>query len=139
MPDDCELVRIATMAPGFTLHAYTATRREHEATETIFIRLGTGGGTFQLAKASPNGVVVVNGVPIPSGFLTQWAYMNGQKPDSDGTWIVPAMQAGAYGYCDLTFDEAMLVIGGVAMPTRDICTEGFLSEGGTLALTAPQR
>jgi len=139
LPDNCEIVRIITMAPGFTLQASTATRKEDETTESFFLRLATGGGSLRLAKVSQKGVVVMNGVPLDKGFLSQWAYLNGRLPSPDRDLIVPAMPAGAYGYCDLTIDEAMLVVAGVAVPTLDRCAEGYLSEGGTLALAAPKR
>jgi hypothetical protein len=110
-----------------------------EATDTIEINLPTGGGTVVLPKAI-NSLLVVNGEPTPVGVLTQWSFMQGARTfDTPGeAYTIPGMPAGQYVYCDLSFEETNLVLAGMALPRSDRCTEGYLPEGGTLTLDAPQ-
>ena len=137
--DDAAMARIITTAPGFALGVTTATRRQDATPDDLVIRLTTGGGSLEMARASRGAVLFVNGVPILQGFLTQWAAINGQPPTPDQDLVIPAMPPGAYVLCDLSFDEATMVLAGVAVPTRDVCAEGFLGDGGTLKLAAPGR
>jgi hypothetical protein len=140
MADTTAMARVLTMAPGYILNAVTVTREQAESSKELAIRLDVSGGTLLLSRTSELGIIVLNGVPFSDVILSQWAMLNGRSrhPDHD-PWMVPAMPPGAYGYCDLTREEALLVRAGLAVPTKDRCVEGVLSEGGTLTLSAPRR
>lgn len=140
VPDSTGMVLLITMAPGFALNAHPVPRPEEGSPEEdLLVRLAPPGGTLQLAWPSQQGVVIVNGVPMPQSLLTQWAFLNGSPPHRPQPLVVPAMPAGEYWYCDLTFDEANAVTTGRAVPTVDRCSRGFLREGDSLTLSAPPR
>jgi hypothetical protein len=138
VPDDAQIARIVTAAPGYALSASSATRQQGASPDDIVIRLAAGGGILEMERVEHRGVVFVNGVPILQVFLTQWAFMNGSRSLPGQSYVVPAMPAGAYVLCDLSDDEATMVLAGVALPTKNVCAEGFLSDGGTLRLFAPE-
>lgn len=135
--DDAMIVRLVTMAPGHSLQASTATRWQDTDQSDLVIDLAAEGGNLHLSRVAQRGVVFVNGVPISYSFLSQWAAINGQPPIPGEHFVVPAMPAGEYIFCNLSDNEAARVVAGVAVPRTDVCASGFLSPGQTLSLIAP--
>jgi hypothetical protein len=137
LPGNTSRLNLVVYSPGFSFHTATVVRPASDSTDPVELNLTVGGGTLELPQKAGPALLVVNGVPTSASFLPQWGFMNGASIDSDMKTF-PAMPAGSYVYCDLSFEETSLVVGGAALPSSDRCSEGYLSEGGVLVLEAPQ-
>jgi hypothetical protein len=81
-----------------------------------------------------NGIVLTNGQPVLGWTLLLWAGLNGVVQREGEGLAIPAMPAGQYAYCELSADEAFLVLGGAAAPAARACVAGNLAPGMELRL-----
>lgn len=126
---------LVVLAPGYSLGV-----RRVVPGEPLEIGLPSEQGTLRLegtAESSSQGavdLVMVQGAPIDLPILRTWAQMNGHRAWQPGRVSIPAMPSGDYAHCQLTLQEALLVLGGLALPRADACVEGYLPPGGELVL-----
>lgn len=139
VPAQAEMVRLVVLAPGYAL-TLRRVRLEGSQGEELEVPVRTGGGTLVIDPGDREGanftVVYVAGEPLDLPFLRQWAGMNGGG-GGEGPLPVPAMPPGEYAACRVTPQEAMAVIGGLAVPKDSVCARGDLLEGSTLELVLP--
>lgn len=147
LPGGATTARVVVMAPGFVFHVQSARRRSDHDSDWLDVALSQDGGTLRLtrigsreedAAQAGRGVVLVwvDGEPIDQPLLINWAAMNGVTGEP-GDLRVPALPAGSYMACWLTPQEALQVMGGLALPSGDTCASGALSPKGTLDLVLP--
>lgn len=133
VPGGSALVRLVVMAPGYAL--YLGTAREGTRLE---IPLSHDAGTLHLGAVDPGagivGLLVADGGAVSTARLQTWAVMNNAPVAAGEELTVPAMPPGSYAYCELSVQEALLVLGGVGAPRTEACSQGFLSQGGELTL-----
>lgn len=135
LPAQTQEVLVTVLAPGFAL---TLARG---GVEGMRIAVAPSAGRLRLARTNGDDgatgaaieLVMIDGQPVDVPTLLSWAAMHGDGEGGD--LVVPALPAGAYRYCLVRFEEALLVFAGRAVPTR--CTEGILTPGDELRLNAP--
>lgn len=136
--------RVIVMAPGYAFHTFTALRPTHQDEHPIEANLETASGALRLSSAAIdamaagdawNGIILLGGHPVLGWTLLTWAALNGAvQRDGEGLTI-PAMPAGTYSYCELSAEEAFLVLGGAAAPSARVCATGDLLPGMELHLS----
>lgn len=139
VPGSSQQALVMVLAPGYSFHLVRVSKGG-----TGRYVLARGGGTLRLPPpADPGGsgekvdLVMVNGLPVATQQLAQWAGMNGVGSQTTGRLSVPAMPSGDYARCRLTVEEVLAVLSGVALPASEACTQGLLIPGGELTLGAP--
>lgn len=120
-------------------HGYTAVRtRDLEPTivvarpeATLRLEVPEEAGFSQAGELT---VLLHDGDWIPYHDLLPWALKHGEELGGEEL-RVPAMPAGEYLYCRMTFAEHAAVLAGRALPVG--CSSGSVSPGGALALSLP--
>lgn len=139
-PGDAIGVRLIAMAPGYGLGVARSS-----AEEDVEVLLEQDVGYLRLESVrdlldpheGPVGVLMVDGEAMDLHQLIEWAHMNDGGFTNDGTLSVPAMPPAVYQLCRMSFEEAVLVWDGAALPTSGACAEGILARGGDLRLAPP--
>jgi len=142
LPESAASVRVFSGMAGFTLSlAHVALT---DLGETVELSLDRPGGRLELGRFAPGptpdgriGLVLVDGEPIDLALLDLWSKSQDPNPSTETLLVVGGMPAGAYSYCLLEVQEALLVIGGSAYPKAEACTSGVLAPNGTLRLGLP--
>jgi hypothetical protein len=142
LPAGTASVRVVTTAPGHTLAISRAEVGESDA--TITIALDQEGGRLELERPASAAaeerwlpLIVLDGQALDLALLDVWSKTQDPDPSTATLLVVGGMPPGSYAYCDLGFEEAMAVVGGVALPAPTACREGFLAPGGSLRLGRP--
>jgi hypothetical protein len=145
LPEEASQVRIDIQAPGMV---WEVTRLPvPESGEPIVLTLRRGGGALLLEHAAMAGRagsgdthVLFQGRELMGvvSTLWSWAAMHGATTAvEDGVLRVPAMSEGPYAWCALAPGELEPALRGHYLPTPSRCRQGFLAEGGELALPLP--
>lgn len=142
LPGSAASVRLIAGMPGFTLSVSRVELTDLGATAEL--SLDQAGGHLELGRHGPGptadgriGLVLVDGEPVDLALLDFWSRSQDPNPSTDALLVVGGMPAGAYSYCLLELQEAMLVMGGSAYPKAQACTSGTLVPNGTLRLPLP--
>ena len=141
LPAQAETVRLVALAPGYVLAIRrVAVKGGHD--EEIEVPVRQGGGTLVIdwgrsGAATNFAVVYIAGEPVDLPLLKVWAGMNRGESQGEDRLRVPGLPAGEYAVCRVTPQEAVAVIGGLAVPKESACSRGELLEGSTLELTLP--
>jgi hypothetical protein len=144
LPPQTVRVRLIVTIPGHPL-AVTLVQTAAAEMPPIVVTLGDEQGSLELPSPRPQGtagadgtvgIVLVDGQPLDLALLVMWAQANG-APVGGTQLTVAAMPPGSYAYCDVGVAEWMLVLTGAALPTKQACSEGYLSAGSKLALARP--
>lgn len=116
-----------------------------DAEQPVVLELRQEGGRLELTRPPEEGhrvpLLLVDGQPLDFlklPLLRRWARTNGVDPAQEGALAIPAMPSGLYAYCQVTMDEALLVLSGAALPKASACSEGFLSPNGELELAVSE-
>lgn len=145
VPGDTTQVRLVVMALGYALHVSSAQVTEEQ--DPFLVVLDQAAGRLQIptprVAADEQGtpkvpLLMINGQPFDASLLPRWAQAHDAAASTEETLAVDAMPPGAYAYCQLAPEEALLVFSGAAIPAADACSEGHLAAGGVLALTGPR-
>lgn len=142
LPESAASVRVVSGMPGFTLSLSHVALADLGA--TVDLSLDLPSGQLELGRHAPGptpdgriGLVIADGEPIDLAVLDFWAKSQAPNPSTETLLVVGGMPAGAYSYCLLEVQEALLVIGGSAYPKAEACTSGVLAPNGTLRLGLP--
>lgn len=142
IPAATSRLSLVTLAPGYALTPVEI-QNPTEA-EPIRVTLRPTAGTLILSPlAKPKDstgrieLVFVNGVPVDPHILQYWASLQDREPSEGPTVTVKNMPPGDYALCGLSWNEALFVMAGQALPKSDACDEGSLNAGGVLTLTSP--
>lgn len=140
LPGSAAEAQLDVQAVGFTYHVQRVFRQDTEEDGHLAVGLSHESGALTLQVPNEGFcVLVINGHPVESMRVEEWARRNGVLAREEGHNLhIPAMPIGQYAYCRLaTIQEMLLVIGGLAFPKENTCSTGSLSPAGELALGFP--
>jgi len=137
LPGSTQLARLVVLAPGQGIALRPVQRGVGVGSEQLEVFIAPADGTLELGRVSSGQIVFYGSEPVDAMLLKEWAAMNGSGQGTGVTVAVPLMPSGVYRLCSLTVDQAILVMGGAALPEPERCSEGVLAAGGRLSLSAP--
>jgi len=142
LPATTSRLSLVTLAQGYALTPVEI--QNPTETEPISLTLRQDAGTLILPSpfkpedsAGRIELVFVNGVAVDPHILQYWGSLHDGEHPEGSTVTVADMPPGDYALCDLSWNEALFVMAGQALPKSDACQEGSLNAGGVLTLTSP--
>jgi Carboxypeptidase regulatory-like domain len=140
LPRDTTRVRLVVTELGFALAVTNVELAEHSGPVVVNLQQASGTVTIRPSQAKREGkslpLILIDGQPVDFPLLLGWAQANGAVAGPDEVVSMPALPPGNYAYCEFLPDELFLVLAGAAMPASGSCSEGYLSSGGVLTLSA---